>query len=609
MKRRLVVGGIVSLIIVVAGVAALFVIRDDSPGTGRLTVDGAAGAVRIEQAADQSLPEDDWVEPISPVFEVGPSGSTGGPVTITIRLDRREPAGGLVFLATRETPDDAWAYIPATLSDDGRSISASVDHFSLFSAVRGLVDRLADTFRTEFQDAFTGSLAQQIDPPTCAGETEAADAYTATVDAESDAVFWCLGTEGGETVLKVTGHRRYPMLISHPGFHVVDAGQWSDQWGDLASLSRGVSGDQSVVTSGDTVVFGLDPLGVGETASISTEFNGPGQSLAALQAGVDALLAITTRGGEASLEGSAETLHQVVSDADCAAAVTATESGPGGLGDVLLSCLRDQTLTALSGAGWSHVFSLFLSGAKTLAFLQGEANALTDLATGHDVTTITITPSGAVPGDDLTDTPAPTGSPVATWTVTNRAGDEVDFTLALGEPAPATEIVDQGLLGECYLDRPDRAMALPVSLTEELVSDMPVDVAAHWFTGPGYVEADGEANNLLLGWPWATVFGSGETSCDTDLSIAWNHAAPDEPADTWQGWLIIPDQITPRTPDGDTQQMRTLFVPTPSISVADDFYGTFDYTGSTSPVRCNVGVDISGIIDVFPADPAGFRCE
>lgn len=113
----------------------------------------------------KTLPEKDDLPTASQTFlpllggaQFGPSGTNFAvPVTITIPLDPPLGAGETASVLFWNETDESWSAVdgPVTVAPDGRSVSAEVDHFSLFSAVGDVFNN----FHANFGDGPTAESA------------------------------------------------------------------------------------------------------------------------------------------------------------------------------------------------------------------------------------------------------------------------------------------------------------------------------------------------------------------------------------------------------------------------------------------------------------------
>jgi len=332
---------------------------------------------------------------VTPVYELGPSGALPGAVTIRFAVDDPFPADAVALVATQESSTEPWSYFPGRMSDDRRSVTVQTDHFSLFTVIRATLADLGEVFKTQFAEALTGGLVQDIKKPKCKNEAQARrDGYSVS-STQSDVVYWCFGVEGGKHVLKVVGHRRYPLLVAHPGASVMDSGSLWKQWSELSTLSRAVSENNSILFSGEQLTYdvGLDP---GGSAKLSTEFDGIGNWLSAVQASVTGLLLVySVLGGgmsqsERSFNAWFEAAEGVLDTKDCAATLGRLEAG-----EVLVKCILPVATDEAYFGSWVLVLGPLITSASLVAWLHGQINALVDVATTKDRYSIAVTREAA----------------------------------------------------------------------------------------------------------------------------------------------------------------------------------------------------------------------
>jgi hypothetical protein len=369
----------------------------DSPqGAGSRSAETSASAVRVTGLPDGQIAEvtiaDGAESPapdpstgltaLSEVYSVGPSGQLAAPAHVTIPLTEPATSDTAVFAATREDAAHDWEYLPATLSADGTTASFDVSHFSLLGLIGYNVGQLFESFKKDFLDGLAGdALANDTDKPICNREVDArADGYHIT-SSNGDTVFWCFGIDDtGRRVLQVHNHRRYPLQVLHPNMQTLAN---PHDYLALSSLSRLASGGYAIIKPGATAVFNAD-LGPGGSEGIRTEMDGFGQSLYALQTGVETLFSILTRFGAKDLEGAMKAMDTLVSLRSCA------DSLDKGGGAYFASCFTpDQMITAF-GAKAVLLVPLVILG-PLLSFVRSEWNALVDTWTQHDKYVVAIT--------------------------------------------------------------------------------------------------------------------------------------------------------------------------------------------------------------------------
>jgi hypothetical protein len=360
--------------------------RSSTPSTGSTTGSSAGAASSTVQVAGLPVSRpvvvrDQGTVPapasgshfVSRLYALTPSGRLPGRVRVTLALLHPVPADSTVVIATRETAHQPWRYLPAEVTYDRRHVRFQTSHFSLFGALLLDVGQLAEAFKKDFIDGITGGVTATADQPVCAdGHAARSDGFTIT-SSSSKTVYWCFGIEGGTRVLKVTNRRPYPLEVHHPNMAVLD--NPTDR--ELASLSRKVSGRYAIVTPRETATFNAD-LVPGQSEGISTEFDGLGQSLYALQVGVESLLKILTRFGAGGPK-AAEVLEALSTTHSCLAALM-NGSGSGAL---ISGCLSAQDLFDAFGTKAILIAPLMVTG-PIVEFFDSEVEALVSQFTGSD---------------------------------------------------------------------------------------------------------------------------------------------------------------------------------------------------------------------------------
>lgn len=177
--------------------------------TGRWTVT-AAGTTKaaVLTAEPTTLPTTRNAAP--PELTVGPN-----PVKITlqhakldglgiIKLSRAEPVppGTDATLAYFDTETKRWEPVPTKLARDRRTLTAQVDHFSIW-------DDLAATFGT--------LLSTRVDQPVCDGILPSWARKVRVIDDANTPLRWCSGTDPdhpGRLQVKVAVNRGYGFLVN-----------------------------------------------------------------------------------------------------------------------------------------------------------------------------------------------------------------------------------------------------------------------------------------------------------------------------------------------------------------------------------------------------------
>lgn len=353
-----------------------------SSSEARVSVNGVPDA--RADATDQAGPDLPGVHVLGPTYELTPAGPLDSPATVTVTLPGRLPAGEFLFVATRESAQQAWTYLPTRLASDGLSAHTTTTHFSFFSPVAVLAKDLAEVFRTQFAEALTGGLFQAVDPPSCEAEKAARRDGYAVKSSRGDSVFWCLGLERGQRVLRVTNHRRYPIQLTHGHQRVLDGGPWA-QYASLAALSHSISGARTVVPPGGTVAFDAT-LAAGGSVTFTSSIDGFGQSLVGLQTGIGTLLAVTGKFGGTQATPSnvlRKTAELVETASGCAQAFP-------NAGKVLTKCFSEDGVKVIVGSVWAPVALAVLTFAEAGAFIQAQVDMFAASVTGDDRYTISL---------------------------------------------------------------------------------------------------------------------------------------------------------------------------------------------------------------------------
>jgi hypothetical protein len=290
-------------------------------------------------------------------------------------------------VATAETSGGPWSYLPATLSADRRTAIFTTTHHSVFTVIGENVSSLLAFFKAQFLDGLSSGATAQAARPSCADGSAGAN-YNVQSSSGST-VFWCFGTDSsGQPILRVVNNRLYPLEIQHPGLAVAE--RPAIDYGSLASLSHLLSGQLSILAPGAQIGYRVN-LAPGQAAGAQTAADGFGQSLFALQTGVNALLAILTRFGAGGASKGVTAMNDALGNAACADAMYA-----GNPGSILASCLSPKDMA--EDFGTVGVLLAPLAAAGGLAdFFASEFQGLHDILTSDDHYTIIVRRPASVP--------------------------------------------------------------------------------------------------------------------------------------------------------------------------------------------------------------------
>jgi len=348
----------------------------------------ATGSSQRPAAVTAAGPHLRHVEVFSRTYQLSPSGPLASPQTVRLPLTRRVPRGWAIVVATAETSQGPWTYLPARLSPDRRTAIFTTVHHSLFTVLGEDVSSLLGFFKTEFLDGLSSGATASAAQPSCAGEAAARSGYTVQSSAGPTA-YWCFGMDSsGQRILRLVNNRLYPMEIQHPGLTVAE--QPATDYGSLASLSHLLSGRLSILAPGAQIGYrvGLAP---GREAGAQTAADGFGQGLFALQTGINALLAILTRFGAGGASKGIAVMNDALGDAACADALPA-----GNPGSILASCLSPKDMFDYFGTAGLLLAPLAAAGGLA-DFFASEFQGLHDILTQQDHYTIVVQRQTAVP--------------------------------------------------------------------------------------------------------------------------------------------------------------------------------------------------------------------
>jgi len=344
------------------------------------SLSSAGGSSRASAATTAAAPQLSGVEILSRSYSLTPSGSLPHPQTVRLPLTRAVPPGWAVVVATEETKQGPWSYLPATLSANRRTAIFTTTHHSIFTVIGENLSALLAFFKTEFLDGLSSGATASASPPVCSGKTAARTGYEVQYDSSGPTVYWCFGTDpAGQRILLMVNNRLYPLEIRHPGLSV--AQQPTIDYGALASLSHLISGQESILAPGAQIGYLVD-LPPGQTAGAQTAEDGFGESLFALQTGIDSLLAILTRFGAGGAAKSITIMNTALGDVACADAAYG-----GNPGAILASCLSPKDMADYFGTVGVLLAPLAAAGGLA-AFFASEFQSLHDTLTGEDQYTI-----------------------------------------------------------------------------------------------------------------------------------------------------------------------------------------------------------------------------
>lgn len=152
-----------------------------------------------------------------------------------------------------------------------------------------------------------------------------------------------------------------------------------------------------------------------------------------------------------------------------------------------------------------------------------------------------------------------------TGKVDGLKGDKADVTVSIGAQVPLTS-VPQSEVTVCDTTNPfyeaDRAVAIPVVVTVELTTSLatPLSMAldgTQEVTSGGATGAEGN-------FPTFAQLGASDGSCATTgnpVSVTWNDLNGQGANGMWEGYLIVPEAITPDDPAGSVAKKMIILPP------------------------------------------------
>jgi hypothetical protein len=321
------------------------------------------------------------VQVFSRTYRLSPPGLLASPQTVRLPLTRRVPPGWTIVVATAETSRGPWTYLPAKLAPDRRTAVFTTARHSLFTVLGESVSSLLKFFKAQFLDGLSSGATASAARPSCAGEPAARSGYTVR-SSSGPTVYWCFGMDSaGRRILRVVNNRLYPLEVGHPGLTVAE--KPSTDYGALASLSHSLSGRLSILAPGARIGYRVR-LAPGQAAGAQTALDGFGQSLFALQTGINAMLAILTRFGAGGASKRISVMNKALSTADCGHALLG-----GNPGAVLAKCLSPKDMFDYFGTAGLLLAPLAAAGGLA-SFFASEFEGLRDTVTGRDAYQISV---------------------------------------------------------------------------------------------------------------------------------------------------------------------------------------------------------------------------
>jgi hypothetical protein len=360
--------------------------------------------VTISEATGDSAAPPEAVEPDggspalaskgSGVFQLGPSGPLPQAAHVAVQLKRPAPSGTLAVVATREASSEKWTYLRGRLNPDRTTVTFNATHFSIFDVLFVDVSAMWEEFKKDFIDGLTSGVTASASKPSCENEQGARTGGFHVTSSTTNTVYWCFGYDKADAVstrvLKVVNDRPYPLLVTPSNMSVI---RNDHKWAELAQLSR--LGGRTIIDPSGTLILNAD-LDPGDGERIDTEFDGFGQSLYALQTGLETLDKILTRFGAGSGSSTGDLLAKALEVPECLEAFTE------GTGAVVAKCLSAKDMFDIFGAGAGLIVAPLATVGGLVQFFVSEVSSAVDVVTGRDHYQILITRDGPSTSDPAT---------------------------------------------------------------------------------------------------------------------------------------------------------------------------------------------------------------
>lgn len=317
----------------------------------------------------------------SQTVSITPSGPLEKQAVVKLRLNSPPQPGEVAAILTSESPNGPWQVLPGTVVDGGRYVEATVSHLSFFSAF--LVDWHALLNDLEGAwNSFTDGAYSNASQPSCDNKSAATqDGYSTTVSMKGKTVLWCYGVENGRRVLKIIDNRRYPLLVAH-GLPLTGGSSSGDVFQRAASL----------LNLGDALVYPQDEadfsgtVAAGRWSALAGNYAPVAGYLASLSVGVQAWLAIVTRGNSAKNPSKVmDTVDQMLTLDTCRAAAMG-----GDASDIQGSCFTPDMFGKVFGAFWGYMLSIVQTVSEFANWVRSTLNAFADSIDGRSSFEITV---------------------------------------------------------------------------------------------------------------------------------------------------------------------------------------------------------------------------
>ena len=352
--------------------------------------------------AKSQPPEETFIQPLSQVWELGPSGALPNTVQVTLPLTKEPAQGEDAIVGTREAGATAWDYVAARVQ--GQGVTFSTDHFSEFVVLGISVQGVLDWFKKSWRSGVSQGLLTDVAQPTCNGADQLVKHGYSVTSSGPAVLLACWGQEASGVVLKTVNPHLYPVQIAYgTSSSVLSQRAAGFRFTDLARLG---SGRTVLLGPGDSASLAPAPA-PGVTTREVASLDGVSLSLYQLQIGFEVAATFLTKFGLDTAAGTKAgvfaviTADDILGNSDCSSAIH-----DSGAADIWTKCVLKLAVPKLlkaltnpaASAGLAILMTYLLAG-DLIRWVTTEGQALAHVA---DTETIAIARSTSDPSATVT---------------------------------------------------------------------------------------------------------------------------------------------------------------------------------------------------------------
>jgi hypothetical protein len=324
------------------------------------------------------------IKPLTPLLDIGPSGSLKAPMTVSLTLSRKVTKADAITVLTNPThKPDGWQKIPYTVSADKKHVLIVVDHLSLFQVFSTLIKQMMSMITEGLIDEVGSGAFSEASPPKCSDKATAeSDGYSVKPTYKvADTLYYCFGydTKTKDRVVKITNNRRYPLEIASSKMALLDTNVQSMSFVEIYRQHH-----HTIIMPRETLTFQVNPLKRGENASIKMSLSNWALGLGVMDTVYGVMLTVVSKGKATSVRKviDVSSLSQ-----DC---IKNFDGESFKVGKLISSCFTETLLEKefgkVVGALFATVTLLFAIFNDTRAI----ANALGDRRNDRDKYTVAV---------------------------------------------------------------------------------------------------------------------------------------------------------------------------------------------------------------------------